>query len=196
MSGWIRAWTVWLAAIVLVAGPASAARVGRPAPGFTLVTLDHQKYSLSDLRGKVVVLNFWATWCAPCKAELVAMNNYARRHSGEGLAIFAIKTDDYPADKLVDLAKALPFPVVADFRSWDYGEINNQVPSSYVIDRAGVLRLKQAGAFNEDGFDQTISPLLAQPPPPAQVATGRTHASGARTPARLGLDRPAAPTGL
>ncbi|HXQ46867.1 MAG TPA: TlpA disulfide reductase family protein [Caulobacteraceae bacterium] len=171
----IRVWTIVLAAAVLVGGPASAARVGRPAPGFTLVTLDHQKYSLADLRGKVVVLNFWATWCTPCKAELAAMNNYARRHPGEGLAIFAIKTDDYPAYKLTDLAKALPFPVVADFRSWDYGEINNQVPSSYVIDRAGVLRLMQAGAFNEDGFDQTITPLLAQPAPPAEVAAAGSH---------------------
>ncbi|HXQ11942.1 MAG TPA: TlpA disulfide reductase family protein [Caulobacteraceae bacterium] len=174
MPSRIRVWTVLLAAVVLVTGPASAARVGRPAPAFTLVTLDHQRYSLADLRGKVVVLNFWATWCTPCKAELVAMNNYARRHPGEGLAIFAIKTDDYPAYKLVELAKALPFPVVADFRSWDYGEINKQVPSSYVIDRAGVLRLKQAGAFNEDSFDQTISPLLAQPPPPAQASAGST----------------------
>ncbi len=172
MPSRIRVWTVLLAALALFAGPAMAARVGRPAPGFTLVTLDHQKYSLADLRGKVVVLNFWATWCTPCKAELVAMNNYARRHPGEGLAIFAIKIDDYPAYKLAELAKALPFPVVADFRSWDYGEINNQVPSSYVIDRAGVLRLKQAGAFNEDSFDQTISPLLAQPAPPAQASVG------------------------
>jgi cytochrome c biogenesis protein CcmG/thiol:disulfide interchange protein DsbE len=168
----IRIWTIVLAAAALVCGPASAARVGRPAPGFTLVTLDHHKYSLADLRGKVVVLNFWATWCTPCKAELLAMNNYARRHPDQGLVIFAIKTDDYPASKLTALANALPFPVVADFRSWDYGEINNQVPSSYVIDRAGVLRLKQAGAFNEDGFDQTVTPLLAQP---AQVAAAGAH---------------------
>src|SRR5271155_4755008 len=90
----ISVWTALLAAVVFVVGPANGARGGRPAPGFKLITLDHQKYSLADLRGKVVVLNFWATWCAPCKAELAAMNNYARRHSGEGLAIFAIKTDD------------------------------------------------------------------------------------------------------
>jgi cytochrome c biogenesis protein CcmG/thiol:disulfide interchange protein DsbE len=171
----ISVWTIVLAAVALACGPASAARVGRPAPGFTLVTLDHHKYSLADLRGKVVVLNFWATWCTPCKAELLAMNNYARRHPDQGLVIFAIKTDDYPASKLTALASALPFPVVADFRSWDYGEINNQVPSSYVIDRAGVLRLMQAGAFNEDGFDQTVTPLLAQPAPAAQVATAGAH---------------------
>jgi cytochrome c biogenesis protein CcmG, thiol:disulfide interchange protein DsbE len=161
-----------LAAIAL-AGPAAAARVGRPAPGFTLTTLDHQRFSLADLKGKVVVLNFWATWCTPCKAELIAMNNYARAHPNEGLAIFAIKTDDYPATKLRDLEKALPFPVVEDFRSWDYGKINGEVPSSWVIDRTGVLRLKQAGAFNEDSLDTTISPLLAEPAsaPAPQVAS-------------------------
>ncbi|HLK26664.1 MAG TPA: TlpA disulfide reductase family protein [Caulobacteraceae bacterium] len=167
-----RAIAIVLAATSLAA-PALAARVGRPAPGFTLVTLDHRKISLADLRGKVVILNFWATWCTPCKAELAAMNNYARAHPNRGLVIFAIKTDDYPAAKLGDLQKALPFPVVDDFRSWDYGKINDQVPSSWVIDRAGVLRLKQAGAFNEDTLDTTISPLLDQPPPPAtpQVAS-------------------------
>ncbi len=160
-------------ATAALATPSLAARVGKPAPGFTLTTLDHHKLSLADLKGKVVILNFWATWCTPCKAELIAMNNYARRHANEGLAIFAIKTDDYPASKLRDLERALPFPVVEDFRSWDYGKINGEVPSSWVIDRAGVLRLKQAGAFNEDSLDATISPLLAEPPsaPAPEVAS-------------------------
>ena len=162
-----------VAAAAVFATPTLAARVGKPAPAFTLTTLDHRRVSLADLKGKVVILNFWATWCTPCKAELIAMNNYARKHPNDGLAIFAIKTDDYPAYKLRDLEKALPFPVVDDFRSWDYGKINDKVPSSWVIDRAGVLRLKQAGAFSEDSLDTTISPLLAEPQPAsaAQVAS-------------------------
>jgi len=64
--------------------------------------------------------------------------------------------------------------VVADFRSWDYGKINDKVPSSYVIDRAGVLRLMQAGAFSEDGFEQTVSPLLDQPAPRVVAAGSHT----------------------
>ncbi|HEY3797143.1 MAG TPA: TlpA disulfide reductase family protein [Caulobacteraceae bacterium] len=93
---------------------AFAAKVGKPAPGFTLSTFAHQKYSLAQLKGEVVVLNYWATWCTPCKAEMVVFENFYRTHPGTDLKLFAIATEDsLPNTMLTQLQAALSFPLVA-----------------------------------------------------------------------------------
>ena len=68
------------ATFALVAGVAQASDIGKPARDFKLTTLDGQTVKLADLKGKVVVVNRWATWCTPCKAEMVAFENYLRTH--------------------------------------------------------------------------------------------------------------------
>jgi peroxiredoxin len=154
-----------------IAEPVIAAKVGKPAPYFFVVTFDHQKISLSDLKGEVVVLNYWATWCAPCKLELVVLENYLRRHPGTDLKIFAIDTDEsVPIFKLKPLAAQLSFPLIRELDGWGYGIIGDQVPTSYVIDRAGIIRHAQAGAFTDETFDALVTPLLAAAP--QQQTTG------------------------
>jgi cytochrome c biogenesis protein CcmG/thiol:disulfide interchange protein DsbE len=144
--------------------------IGKPAPGFSLTTLDHKKYSLADLKGKVIVLSYWASWCTPCKAELVTMENYMRRHPGTDLKIFAVDTlEDIPASKFKPLAEHLSFPLVFTVWSWSYGAIGNAVPTNYIIDRSGVVRYARAGGFDDDSFEATIAPLLAEPPPAEAV---------------------------
>ena len=150
----------------LVAGPALAMRVGRPAPGFSLTTMDRRKVALNDLKGQVVVLDYWATWCGPCKLQLVVIENYLRTHPGSDLKVFGVTTDsDVPNAKLKPLASILSFPLVVQFSSWDYGLINNELPTTYVIDRSGVLRHAGAGAFGDAEFAALVTPLLDEPAP-------------------------------
>jgi peroxiredoxin len=152
--------------LALLATPVLAATVGRPAPGFKVTTFDHKVISLADLRGKVVVLNFWATWCGPCRNEMVVMDTYIRTHPGADLRIFAVSTEDsVPDDQLKPLAKVLHFPLVIRLHGGGYDIIDHGVPTSYVIDRAGVLRHAAAGAFDTESFDALITPLLAEPDP-------------------------------
>src|SRR5437660_1587380 len=72
------------------------AGVGQPAPDFTATTLDGQTVRLVDLRGKVVVLDFWATWCAPCRAMLPHERELVRKNAGKPLVFLGISADDHP----------------------------------------------------------------------------------------------------
>ncbi|MGR4864842.1 TlpA family protein disulfide reductase [Caulobacter sp. LARHSG274] len=150
---------------------AKSAKIGQLAPDFQVTTFDKQRLGLAELRGQVIVLNYWATWCAPCRAELLVLDTYMRRHKSSDLKIFAVTTENsVPDSKLKPLAALLSFPLITRLKGSGYGEIGGAVPTSYVIDRSGVIRHAQAGAFTEASFDALISPLLAQAasdPPPA-----------------------------
>ena len=147
------------------------AKVGKPAPPFTLTTYDHQKVSLADLAGKVVVLNFWATWCAPCRVELPLLDAYVRVHSTPDLKLFAVATEDsVPSSQLRPLADELSFPLALRISSSAYGPLDG-LPTNYVIDRAGIVRYAKAGAFDVNSFDRVVAPLLAEPAPGAATKT-------------------------
>ncbi len=154
------------------AGPASAARieVGSPAPDFVVTTFDLQRQAFADLRGQVVVLNYWATWCAPCRAEMIAMDTFMRRHPKADLKIFAIATEgSVSAGRLKPLAEALSFPLIRRLQGRGYGLIEGAVPTSFVIDRAGIIRHAAAGAFTEASFADLVLPLLAETVPKAPL---------------------------
>ena len=161
------------AVAIVAAAPALArpAKVGQPAPDFTVVTFDKKKVKLSDLRGKVVVLNYWATWCGPCKAEMPMMDAYRRRFGKHGLDIYAVTTEDsVPPRQLKELASVLSFPLASRLGGGGYGVLG-AVPTNYVIDRRGVVRHAQAGSFSEAEFRELIIPLLQEPEPENMVGT-------------------------
>lgn len=140
-----------------------SARIGQPAPKFTLTTFSKEKVSLDDLRGKVVVLNYWATWCGPCRQEIPVMDAFYRRHKDQGFQIYAVATEDsVPNYKLRDLAKALAYPLVTRLHGGAYGILGG-VPTSYVIDRKGVVRYAKAGAFDAETLQEVVLPLLSEP---------------------------------
>ena len=164
-----RLWLKGLATLALLGMPAGAsakkveATVGQPAPPFSLTTYSKQKLKLADLQGKVVVINWWATWCGPCKAEMPMMSAFHRRHKDEGFEIFGVTTEDsVPPYMLKRVSEVLSYPLALHF-SGDGYPILNGVPTSYVIDRHGVIRYAKAGAFNEQDFDAIILPLLREP---------------------------------
>lgn len=148
-------------------GPAAGAKppaVGNPAPSFTLRLVDGGEVTSAGLRGQVVVLNFWATWCAPCKKELPILDIFYRMRGQYGLRVFAITTEDsLPLRKLKPVMSALSIPFVRSMRG-QY-PILSGLPTNYVIDRAGVVRYAKAGAFDLDALNAILIPLLMEPAP-------------------------------
>jgi thiol-disulfide isomerase/thioredoxin len=162
------------AALTLAGASGVAAHVkpGDPMPKFTISTFDKQKIRPDQLRGQVVIINRWATWCGPCKQELPELDTYYRLHAKDGLRIFAATTEDSVPDYLLKpLSNMLAFPL-AHRVSGSAFDILDGVPTNYVIDRNGIVRYAKAGAFDAETLDAVIGPLLAEPVPaaPATVA--------------------------
>ena len=156
---------VLAAAMLAVAAPAAAApaKVGKPAPDATITTFDKRQVKLSDLRGKVVVINHWATWCGPCKAEMPMMSAYHRRNKDKGFEIVGVTTEDsVPPSALKRVSEALSYPLANRISGKSY-PILKGVPTSYIIDRAGIVRYAKAGSFHTQEFVDLIAPLLAEP---------------------------------
>ena len=158
----------WLLSLVLAALPAfGALDVGKPAPPLDARLLDGTSYSLQAGRGKVVIVNFWATWCAPCRAEMPAIDAYYRKHRGEGLEVIAVSMDDPGSEEKVrNVMRAFSFPAAlgpqSDFKG--YQRIW-RLPLTFVVDRDGVLREKDW--YGDPGIDErllesTVTPLLAK----------------------------------
>src|ERR1700684_1951095 len=132
----MKSWLNPMVALSMLAGPAGAAggraEGGLPAPSFSLTTYDKQKIKLADLHGKVVVINWWATWCGPCKAEMPMMSAFHRRHKDEGFEIFGVTTEDsVPPSQLKQVSAALSYPLVLRFSGGSSYPILNGVPTSY-----------------------------------------------------------------
>jgi peroxiredoxin len=156
------------AALLLAAAMAPAAatepRIGQPAPDFELTMVDGSHVRLSDLRGQVVVLNFWATWCVPCRTELPTLDRYFRIVQRHGLRVFAVTTEDsLPLYQLQHVFAAMAIGAVRHMHG-PYHPLDG-VPTNYVIDRAGRVRYAAAGAFNLDALNRILIPLLNEPAP-------------------------------
>jgi peroxiredoxin len=148
-------------------------KVGQAAPGFQAVAFSGETMKLQDLAGDVVILNFWATWCAPCREELPLLDTYYRLRRDFGLRILAVATEDsVPLSYLKPLQAKLALPLIRRFRG-PYGPIDDAVPSNFIIDRSGVLRYAKAAALELDDMNDILVPLLREPAPqtPAQTST-------------------------
>ena len=154
---------------LLLAAHAYALGDGKPAPAFEAKLLDGSTSSLAGSTGKVIVINFWATWCVPCREEMPALEAYYQKHREEGLQLLAISMDE-PADdqKVLDFMRAFSFPAafVRDANTKNYGRIW-RIPLTFVIDRQGILR--KDGWYGDPKIDlplleKVVTPLLLQRP--------------------------------
>jgi cytochrome c biogenesis protein CcmG/thiol:disulfide interchange protein DsbE len=139
--------------------------VGRPAPDFELTAFDGKALSLQGYRGKVLVLNFWASWCYPaCYEEAPVLEDAWRRSGGQGVVVLGVAIQDKePASKEFIQRFGLTFPNAPDPDgkvSIDYGVYG--VPETFVIDRRGMIRRKHVGAVTEAVFREWVEPLLRE----------------------------------
>ena len=147
----------------------ASATVGNPAPALVVPELDGQAFDLSAQRGKVVVVNFWATWCPPCREEMPALDAFYRRYHGQGLEMIGLSADR-PHDRS-DVLKVMqsfsyPAAMLDDAKVNDFGS-PDVLPVTFVIDRGGVIRAKLTSdrtPVSEKSLTDAVVPLLPQNP--------------------------------
>ena len=157
---------------------------GLPAPDFELTSLDGRRVKLSDFRGKAVLLNFWATWCAPCKVEMPWFVELQKRYGNDGLVVVGVAMDDTEATKIAQFASEMGvnYPVLlgTDRVSEDYGNVQ-YLPTSFFIDRDGKVVGKGVGLIDHKEVESNVQKALASrvvganKPVVAPVATPRAN---------------------
>ncbi len=159
-----------LGALFAPSASANALRVGAAAPEATLVTLDGQRISTSELLGRVVILTFWATWCGPCREELPLLSAYAEQHAAEGVTVLGFALDS-PEDDLLKVrrvADSLSFPVglLANSSLPGYGRIW-RIPVNFTINREGQLVddgwKEKDSTWTAERLQRIATPLLKHP---------------------------------
>ncbi len=154
---------VW--ALVSDPRPASPLRLNAPAPDFRLSALDGAPVSLAEQRGRVVLLNFWATWCAPCEAEMPAMERLYREFKPRGFELLAVSVDQHRAEVVAFRERlALSFPILHDPEKRAAGAYRSyRFPESFLIDRDGTLLARYIGPreWDDAAYRGRIARLLA-----------------------------------
>jgi peroxiredoxin len=182
--------------IVLAAAMAFATGCKKSTPrasngrgtGFTLKDLSGKDVSLKDFRGKVVLLEFWATWCPPCRASVPELIKLDERFKGRDFALIAVSLDDNTeAVKEFVKEKGIPYTVLMDDRkaSEEYGVFS--IPTSFIIDRNGVVLSKHAGYAEGmiGDISNNIENLLSgKSQPPASVPVPEGQSSAKQEPAK------------
>jgi len=158
---------VLISIIVALAGLATLAAqaVNRPAPTFSVKDLDNKTVSSESLKGKVVFINFWATWCPPCRAEIPDFVEFYNLNKGRGLEIVGFSVDELNPDELKSFAQKnkMTYPVVfatkkiiLDFQPGQF------IPTTIVLDKKGVIRYKQAEIMDKKTLAQLFQKLSAE----------------------------------
>lgn len=147
--------TALLSAQCAVSGPQGK------APDFSLSTIDSGTIQLSDYKGKVIILDFWATWCPPCRKEIPGFIKLYEEYKGRGLVIIGISSEDI--DKLKKFSKdnGINYPIAIGNPevSSAYGGIQ-YIPTTFIIDRDGNIAGKHVGFVEKDVFEKEIKGLL------------------------------------
>lgn len=143
---------------------ADGAAVGDPHPGFRHGGLDGRWVDARDFEGQLLLVNFWATWCAPCRREMPVLNSADQQH-GDDLAVVGLAIDDLSAVREFVDSLDIGYPiavgnadVMATQRAW--GNSAGALPYTVLVDRAGVIRWQHLGEVSTDDLDQALRTWL------------------------------------
>ena len=156
-----------LTLLALAAAPAQETHslLNRPAPALAGTSLQHQPVDLAALRGKVVLLNFWATWCAPCRLEMPRFIAWQQQLGPRGFQVLGVSIDDDATPVRPFIHKmGVNYPILmGDARLGErYGGVLG-VPVTFLIDRRGIVRARIDGGANLPSLERQIRQLLAAP---------------------------------
>ncbi len=163
---------ILLLLLLPLAAQAASLAVGQTLPAIEARLIDSDtSHKFGAGSGKVLIINFWATWCAPCRAEMPALQAYYDLHKDEGLELLAVSMDDArDMAEVRKIARQFSFPVAMK-NEVNYKPLGRiwRMPSTFIIDRQGVL--KKNGHEGEPSVDQAVletfvTPLLTKSPPP------------------------------
>jgi len=147
------------------------------APDFALPDLKGKTVHLKDFRGKVVVLDFWATWCGPCKMEIPHFVELMKRHGGKGLEIVGVAMDEPGAEVVKPFVEknGLSYHVVIGdlYTANRYGGVD-ALPTTFVIDRNGHIARKYIGYRSLESFEEDLAPLLESGAPPDSASAAKS----------------------
>jgi thiol-disulfide isomerase/thioredoxin len=146
---------------------------GKPAPPFTLEDLSGKKVALADYKGRALAINFWATWCAPCKVETPWLIDLRNRYAAQGFEVLAISADDIDrndpkkfSEEKQEIARFvqrmhMPYPVLIDGDSISkpYGGLD-ALPTTFFVDRNGIVVAAQMGITSKDELERYIKKAL------------------------------------
>jgi len=136
---------------------------GFPAPDLSLETLEGETIALSDLRGQVVIINFWATWCPPCRAEMPALQKVYEQYRDQGLTILAVNQQE-SNQRVADFTGqfGLTFPILMDRDGRVFARYRvTALPTTFFVDREGVIReVTIGGPMSEPFIESQVTALL------------------------------------
>jgi len=139
--------------------------VGKPAPEFTLPDLEGNQIELSSMKGKVLILDFWATWCPPCKEEVPHLVSLQSKYRDQGLQIVGLSLDKEGASKVKPFADEhdvnYTMLIANDETAKSYGGVS-MIPTTFLVDRNGVVVKRFIGYTTPEAFEEAILPLLGQ----------------------------------
>jgi len=136
---------------------AASYEIGSPAPDFVLEDLSGNPVKLSDLKGKLVVLNFWATWCTPCRTEMPEFQEIYQQNEAD-LVVLGINLEQTSSDIQDFITQlSITYPILLDLD----GKVSKlykviQLPNTYFIDRQGILRIRHIGFLSSDQFQEYL----------------------------------------
>jgi thiol-disulfide isomerase/thioredoxin len=145
--------------------PAAKLLLGKSAPSFTLVDLDGKKVSLADYKGHPVVLNFWATYCGPCKLEMPWFQALENKYKGQGLVVLGLDQDDGMAVKEVAAASkrvGVTYPILMpdDKVSKSY-QLSDYIPETFYVDKNGKIVDQTIGAHSKDELEADVQKAIS-----------------------------------
>jgi peroxiredoxin len=145
----------------VMVGPA---QIGKPIANFSLTDLNGVTHAIADYKGRPVLINGWATWCPPCKAEMPALHEFYLKHKAEGFEMLAVNSGESRSavQQFID-QKGFTFPVLLDTNKDVLDGLGvNGLPTSIFVGRDGTVKTIHIGGLSPDAIEKELTPLLAQ----------------------------------